>query len=49
MQNESITTGQRARGRKRERVSEMCLTAGACVGVMGEPPRGPEVICRFER
>lgn len=49
MQNESITTGQKARERKGERVSKMCLTAGVCVGVMGDPagPRGNLQVCAF--
>lgn len=40
--NESGTTGQRARLEIKKRVSKMCLTAGVCVGVMGDPagPRG---------
>lgn len=49
MQNESITTGRKARKGKKERVSKMCLTAGACVGVMGDPAGAPppDVIRRF--
>lgn len=33
--------------RRKERVSKMCLTAGACVGVMGDPagPRGNLQVC----
>lgn len=47
MQNESITTGQKAREERRERASKMCLTAGVCVGVMGHPvgPRGNLRVC----
>ena len=51
MQNESTTTGRKARekGEGKERVSKMCLTAGVCVGVMGDPagPRGNLQVCAF--
>lgn len=49
MQNESITTGQKSAERKKERASKMCLTAGVCVGVMGDPagPRGNLQVCAF--
>ncbi|TNN63215.1 hypothetical protein EYF80_026558 [Liparis tanakae] len=39
-------TGPTAKERRKERASEMCLTAGVCVAVMGDPagPRAKETM-----